>query len=74
MEDARLNADTLAQAAGVKLGPVQSLSASSSTPMPMFAERAMVAAAPPMADAADESYKAAEMKFNANVSAQYELQ
>lgn len=74
VEDARLNADTLAQAAGVKLGPVQSLSASSSTPMPMFAERGMVAAAPPMADAANESYKAAEMKFNANVSAQYELQ
>lgn len=73
VEDARLNADTLAQAAGVKLGPVQSLSASGSSPMPMFAERAMVAAAPPMGDAADQSYKAAEMKFTANVSAQYEL-
>lgn len=73
VEDARLNADTLATAAGVKLGPVQSLSASSSTPMPMFAERKMVAAAAPMADAADESYRPAEMKFNANVSAQYEL-
>jgi hypothetical protein len=74
VEDARLNADALATAAGVKLGPVQSLSASSSTPMPMYSQRAMVAAAPPMADAAEESYKAAEMKFNANVSAQYELQ
>jgi uncharacterized protein YggE len=73
VEDARLNADTLAQAAGMKLGPVQSLSASGSSPMPMFSERAMVAAAPPMADAADQSYKPAEMKFNANVSAQYEL-
>ncbi|MDH4105562.1 MAG: SIMPL domain-containing protein, partial [Gammaproteobacteria bacterium] len=73
VEDARLNADTLAQAAGMKLGPVQSLSASGSSPMPMFAERAMVAAAPPMADAPDQSYKPAEMKFNANVSAQYEL-
>jgi uncharacterized protein len=73
VEDARLNADTLARAAGVKLGPVQSLSASGSAPMPMYAERAMVAAAPPMADAADQSYKPAEMKFTANVSAQYEL-
>jgi uncharacterized protein YggE len=73
VEDARLNADTLARAAGMKLGPVQNLSTSGSSPMPMFSERAMVAAAPPMADAADQSYKAAEMKFNANVSAQYEL-
>jgi uncharacterized protein YggE len=73
LEDARLNADTLAQAAGVKLGPVQSLSASSATPMPMYAERAMVAAAPPVADAAEQSYQSGELKFNANVNAQYEL-
>lgn len=74
VDDARLNADTLAQAAGVKLGPVQSLSASSATPMPMYAERAMVAAAPPAGDAADQSYQPGEMKFTANVSAQYLLQ
>jgi len=73
VEDARLNADTLARAAGAKLGPVQSLSASSTTPMPMYAERAMVAAAPPAGDAADQSYQAGEMKFTGNVSAQYEL-
>jgi uncharacterized protein YggE len=73
VEDARLKADTLAQAAGVKLGPVQNLSAAGSAPMPMFAERAMMAAAPPAMDAADQSYQAAEMKFTANVSAQYEL-
>lgn len=75
VQDARLNADTLARAAGVKLGPVQSLSASNgSSPMPMYAERAMVAAAPPMADAAEKSYQSAEMNFRANVSAQFELQ
>jgi len=75
VQDARLNADTLARAAGVKLGPVQSLSASNgSPPRPMYAERAMVAAAPPMADAADQSYQASEMKFRASVSAQFELQ
>ena len=74
VEDARLNADTLARAAGTKLGPVQSLSASdASPPMPLYARREMVAAAPPMADAADASYKPGEMKFTANVSAQYEL-
>jgi len=32
VQDARLNADTLARAAGVKLGPVQSLSASNGSP------------------------------------------
>jgi uncharacterized protein YggE len=75
VQDARLNADTLARAAGVKLGPVQSLSASNgSPPMPMYAERAMVAAAPPMADAAEKSYQSAEMNFRASVSAQFELQ
>ena len=71
--DARLNADALARAAGARLGPVQSLNANGSPPMPMYAQRGMVAAAPPMGDAADESYQAAEMKFSANVSAQYEL-
>jgi uncharacterized protein len=73
VEDARLNADTLARAAGTRLGPVQSLSANGSPPQPMYAQRGMVAAAPPMADAADESYRPSEMKFMANVSAQYEL-
>jgi len=73
VEDARLDADTLARAAGVKLGPVQSLSASTSMPFqPKYMERGMVAAAP-MADAAEQTYAAAEMKFVATVSAQYEL-
>lgn len=73
VDDARADADTLARAAGVKLGPVQSLSAASAMPFqPKFMERGMVAAAP-MADAAEQSYAAAEMKFSATVSAQYEL-
>lgn len=74
VEDARLNADTLARAAGVKLGPVQSLNAAGAPPMPMYAERAMMVSEKGMADAADQSYKPAEMKFTANVNAQYELQ
>ncbi len=73
VEDARLDADALARAAGVKLGPVQSLSASMSVPFqPKYMERGMVAAAP-MADAAEQSYAPGEMKFMATVSAQYEL-
>lgn len=73
VQDARLNADTLARAAGVRLGPVQSLSAASSMPIqPKYMERTMVAAAP-MADAAEQTYAPGEMKFLATVSAQYEL-
>jgi len=74
VDDARLNADALARAAGAKLGLVQSISAAGAMPVPMYAQKAMsVAAAPPMADEADQSYQPSEMKFSANVSAQYEL-
>ena len=73
VDDARLNAEALARAAGAKLGPVQSLSASGATPVPMYAERAMSVAAAPMADAAEKSYQSSEMKFTASVSAQFEL-
>jgi uncharacterized protein YggE len=75
VDDARQDAETLARSAGMKLGPVFSLSAASEA-MPMFyakAERAM-AAPPPMADAAaSETYETSELKFTATVSAQWEL-
>ena len=73
VQDARLNAGTLATAAGVKLGPVRNLNGQTSAmPVPMYrrqpvAMSADVAAAPP------ETYQAAEMKFNATVSAEYDL-
>jgi uncharacterized protein len=73
VDDARLNADALARAAGARLGPVQSLSTSGTMPVPMYAERAMSVAAAPMADAAEKSYQSSEMKFTASVSAQFEL-
>jgi uncharacterized protein YggE len=73
VDDARLNADALARAAGAKLGPVQSLSTSGAMPVPMYAERAMAVAAAPMADAAEKSYQSSEMKFTASVNAQFEL-
>ena len=73
VDDARLNADTLARAAGAKLGPVQSLSTTGTMPVPIYAERAMSVAAAPKADGAAESYQPSEMKFTANVSAQFEL-
>ena len=73
VDDARLNADALARAAGARLGPVQSLSTTGTMPVPMYAERAMSVAAAPMADAAEKSYQSSEMKFTASVSAQFEL-
>jgi len=73
VDDARLNADALARAAGAKLGPVRNLGTTGTMPVPMYAERAMAVAAAPMADAAEQSYQPSEMKFTANVSAQFEL-
>jgi uncharacterized protein YggE len=72
VEDARLSADALAQAAGARLGPVQSLSAGGGGGPPPFMQRGMMAAAP-MADAAEKSYAPSEMNFPATVSAQYTL-
>lgn len=74
VDDARQDAETLARAAGVKVGSVYSLSASSEA-VPMYyakAERAVMAAAP-AGDAAAETYEVSEMKFTANVSAQWQL-
>jgi hypothetical protein len=73
VEDARLNAETLAKAAGARLGPVRMLNgASSGPPMPMYRRGPMVmadaAAAPPA-----ETYQPGEMKFSASVNAEYDL-
>jgi uncharacterized protein YggE len=74
VQDARLNAETLAQAAGVGLGAVRTISASGAAPViPMYRAKivmADVAAAPP---APEGSYEAGEMKFSASVSAEYDL-
>ena len=71
VEDARLDADALARAANARLGPVYSLAASMAMPFqPKYMERAAMAA---QADAAAETYAPGEMKFVANVSAQYEI-
>jgi len=72
VQDARLNAEALARAAGVQLGSVRTLNASASAPpMPMYRMAAdMAAAAPPRPEA---TYQAGEMTFNATVSAEYDL-
>jgi uncharacterized protein YggE len=72
VQDARLNAEALAGAAGVRLGPVRSLNGSASgPPMPMF--RAQVAMADAAAAPPEATYQPGEMKFNANVNAEYDL-
>jgi uncharacterized protein YggE len=73
VEDARLNAETLARAAGAKLGPVRTMNGSSSgPPKPMYRRGPMVmadaAAAPPA-----ETYEPGEMKFRAAVNIEYDL-
>jgi uncharacterized protein len=71
VQDARLNAETLAGAAGVRLGPVRSLNgAASNPPMPMYRAQAAMADA---ASAPEASYQPGEMKFSASVNAEYDL-
>ena len=72
VQDAKLNAEAVAQAAGARLGPPRTISASSGfvpPPMPMRA-KAMVAM-----EAADasQSYQSGQMGFTATVQVQYDL-
>jgi len=76
VQDARLNAEALATAAGVKLGAVCMLNGdSSSPPMPMYRRATMMAAADAMAAAPppEASYQTGDMKFTATVRAAFEL-
>jgi hypothetical protein len=74
VKEARLNAETLAGAAGARLGAVRSLASSSSPPvLPMYRAEmmkadAMAAPAPPA-----QTYQPGEMRFRSQVSAQYDL-
>jgi len=71
LEDARLNAEALARAAGAKLGPARTLSASGGTPpVPMYRAKLMQA---DMAAAPEATYQTGEMKFSASVNAEYDL-
>ena len=74
VQDARLNAETLAQAAGVKLGAVRALNASSGPPViPMYRSKMVMADAAAAPPAPEASYRPGEMKFSASVSAEYDL-
>jgi uncharacterized protein YggE len=74
VQDARLDADTLAQAAGVGLGAVRTISASGAQPVvPMYRSKMMMADAAAAPPAPEASYQPGEMKFSASVSAEYDL-
>ena len=72
VEDARLNAETLARAAGVKLGTVRTLNGNASPPsVPIY--RSKVDDGGRCGGAPEETYQAGEMKFAAMVNAEYDL-
>ena len=73
VQDARLNAEALAQAAGARLGAPRTISASSGfvpPPMPMQRGKAMLAME---ASDASQSYQSGQMGFTATVQVQYDL-
>ena len=72
VQDARLNAETLATAAGAKLGAVRTLNAGSAAELPAYRSRAGVVAAD-VAPSPGAPYPTADLKFAAVVTAEYEL-
>ncbi len=71
VQDARQNAETLARAAGVKLGPVRVLSAAPVGPVMPRYRMAMAMAEASMPP--EETFQPGDMKFSASVSAEYDL-
>jgi len=73
VEDARLNAETVAKAAGARLGPARTISASSSfVPVPMQSRMKTMAMAADSAEAS-QTYQSGQMTFNGNVQVEYDL-
>jgi len=71
--DARANADTVAKAAGGKLGDARTISANSGfSPPPMPMARMRVAMAAEAADAS-QSYQSGQMSFTGTVQIEYDL-
>lgn len=73
VEDARLNAEAVAKAAGARLGPARMISANSGfvpPPMPMRVKTMMAAEA---SDSAAQTYQSGQMTFNGTVQIEYDL-
>lgn len=71
--DAKLNAETLAQAAGAKLGPVRTVSASAESSPPIVMPRVMAMKASAEALDAPGTYQSGQLNFSANVRVEYDL-
>lgn len=72
VDDARANAETVAKAAGGKLGAARTISATSEyapPPMPMMRVKAMAAEA----SDASQSYQSGQMSFTGRVQIEYDL-
>ncbi len=73
VEDARLNAETVAKAAGARLGPARTISASSGfVPVPVMSRMKTMAMAADSAQAS-QTYQSGQMTFNGNVQVEYDL-
>jgi uncharacterized protein len=71
VEDARMNADVVARAAGVRLGTARTISAQSvATPQPVAYRMVAMAQAAPEAQS---TYQSGEMAFNATVQVEFDL-
>jgi uncharacterized protein YggE len=69
VDNARAQAEELAQAAGVQLGPVQSIAISSSTPIPLAQSREALAA-----PAAEVPISPGQLSISVDVTVVYEIQ
>lgn len=73
VEDARLNADAVAKAAGARLGPARMISANSGVVAPPMPMRVKTMAAAEAADSAAQTYQSGQMTFNGMVQIEYDL-
>jgi hypothetical protein len=75
VKDAQANAEVLARAAGVTLGPARTLNAAAGMPVvPMYkATRMAMAADAAAAPPPEQTYDAGDMKFSASVQAEFDL-
>lgn len=74
VEDARLNAETLARATGMRLGPVRAVNGSAAgPPVPMYRHAVAMSDAPAPPPPPEETYQPGQLKFGASVSVVYDL-
>jgi uncharacterized protein len=73
VEDARLNAEAVAKAAGARLGPARMIAANSGFVPPPMPMRMKTMAAAEAGDSAAQTYQSGQMTFNGTVQIEYDL-